>query len=178
MDMAINPKKPLVDPTEAALSAIQEALNARDNDGSEPDLLDLRSNIEPILSDIKKDLRHDGIAINTKASIYETLAESWIGLLLLQLALIGGAVAVTRGLPTLEHWKMLFIALGASCVGFGIAFLLNHRLNRQQAHELEVDYFALKARADLLVSKVSLLSKPESGDASMFAPSEAAYPHR
>lgn len=88
--------------------------------------------------------------------------EVWIALILLQLALIGGAVAVTGHVPALQHWESVFIALGALCLGFGLALLLNNYLIGRQANALQTDYLALKDQADLLVAKAALLNRAQS----------------
>jgi len=75
-----------------------------------------------------------------------------IELIILELALIGGATAVWKHLTVAEDWRVLFVALGASCLGFGAALLLVHHLIERQAKGMADEVASLVESAGTLAS--------------------------
>jgi len=76
-----------------------------------------------------------------------------IELIILELALIGGATAVWKHLTVAEDWRVLFVALGALCLGFGAALLLVHHIIQRQAKGMEDEVVSLVESAATLASK-------------------------
>lgn len=77
----------------------------------------------------------------------------WVALtelILLELALIGGATAVWKHPTLAEDWHMLFVALGALCLGFGAALLLVHHLIQRQAKQMDDEVASLVESAATL----------------------------
>lgn len=147
--MTRNPHRRDVDPADALSSDVPETIGQVSLTTPTQDIA------EGSNQDIKSSSRKDRDRRVSKNR--DTLIQTWIGLVIVQLALIGGAVAVIGAIPSLDHWKVLLVALGASCVGFGLANLINHFSNQRQARELELDYMALKDQAELLVGKADFL---------------------
>jgi len=92
----------------------------------------------------------------------EVIAKSrhvWAELLLLQLGLTVGLAAAVVSQNGSEawrtflngQWQVALIALAAMSIGFGSAALLYQRFGHRQSEQLEEDYRALAARADLLL---------------------------
>lgn len=93
-------------------------------------------------------------------------AQRWAAFLILQLALIAGALAVLFAHSTSDpwpivvgvSWQTIFIASATMSIGFGAAMLLYGRLGSRQAEQLKADYQSLTARADSLLDSFSIRS--------------------
>ena len=85
----------------------------------------------------------------------------WGQLLILQLAVIGGALAVFHGAPggwqalVSGPWQIVLITSATMSLGFGAATLLYGRLASRDADQLEREYRSLASRADLLLKSTS-----------------------
>ncbi len=66
-----------------------------------------------------------------------------IELLILQLAVIGGAIAIWRETPAGDNWHLVYVAMGSICLGFGAAFFLSHHLIRRRGAELKEEFASL-----------------------------------
>ncbi len=75
-----------------------------------------------------------------------------IELLILQLAVIGGAVAIWRPTPAADNWHLVYVAMGSLCLGFGAAFLLSHHIIRRRGAELKEEFASLASEAAGLAS--------------------------
>ena len=100
-------------------------------------------------------------------------AQRWAAFLILQLALIAGALAVLFAHSTSDTWpivaggvwQIIFIASAAMSIGFGAAMLLYGRLGSRQAALLDADYQALVAQADSLLNSSSIRSGEKEANA-------------
>jgi hypothetical protein len=163
--MTNNPKK-ADDATEAALSAIQDALGRivdeerrgeqragattgeqAEEYGREVPKLDVE--IAGVDHRVESMFRSSTRSILTTNSLIEGLSQ----LALLELALVAGLVAAF-GAHVTESWKIGFIALGALSLGFGAAVLMYRRLINSRMSNLETDYRELSNRAQILVRQV------------------------
>jgi hypothetical protein len=85
----------------------------------------------------------------------------WGGLLILQLAVIGGALAAYEGTHGSwqaivgGQWQIVLITLATMSLGFGAATLLYGRLASRDSDRLERDYRSLASRADFLLKATS-----------------------
>jgi hypothetical protein len=98
-------------------------------------------------------------AAGALSKILQALTRPWAELLILQLAILGGAVFVlidrngaAASRPALEgHWQTILIACAAMSISFGAALLLKARASDRDAERLEADYKEMISSTDALL---------------------------
>ena len=78
--------------------------------------------------------------------------------LLVLLAFIVGMLLSRSGANTWsETWSVLFVSVGALCIGVGVGFLISRRRQDAGADALRADFDDLSRRADLLAEEWEFL---------------------